>query len=175
MPDKKFVKDLNRLIRQPKRKRLLGALQRAAMPASTGTIYMPDEDNLDAIASVGNVAVFYMVTSQMVTDPEGNWEFPSNFPTDNTYPGITGGPDQSVYLISRRVHERGLVDEDGTYFREVVPMDDWEQPYVGDGTYAPTYSVMDLTAAAPSGFSTAFSELPWTTILADVNSRYGIP
>lgn len=173
MLSKKFVRDLNRLITPEVRQTLAAAAQRAALPASTSSVSI-DETSGVVEESAANLSVFYLVTSQMVTDPEGDWEFPTGFPTTNTYPISSTGPDQSVYLISRRVHERGLVGQNGDFYREVIPVDDWEQPYAGNGTYAPTYEVVNLTGTAPDGFAAAFAALPWSILLDDINDRYGI-
>lgn len=166
MPDKKFIQDLNSLIRPSARKALPAAPVRGTLAGSTKTVTLGASPS----AAVGDVVELYRVVSKIVTDPDGNWEFPVGFPTTNTYPGHTGGPDTSTYLVSERTHELASLTTDGSHTTSQSP-GDWEQPFTGDGTYDPAYELIKNTTA-PAGFETAMAGVDWTTIEADVAARY---
>ncbi len=115
------------------------------------------------------VVELYRVVSEVVTDPDGTWEKPPNFPTDSDYPGGGTGPDTNIYMISERTHEVGVIDLDSRIDERRLHTP-WEQPYTGSVAYRPGWRLK--RGSPPTGFETAFLNVDWGRLEAALKDRY---
>jgi len=110
----------------------------------------------------------YRVTSQIVTDPEGTWEFPENFPDESSYPGGQAGPDTGTYMISERTHEAAVIRPDGSIDERRLFIA-WERPYTG-AFYDPKWRMQ--RGSPPAGYEKLWLDVDWTGIEEALAKRY---
>lgn len=83
----------------------------------------------------------YRVESKVLINSEGEWEMPSGWPDNPSYPTGAIPPKARVGVVSTRVHEIGMVTAEGYFYSrayDVTP----QKPYFGDRTYVPEKSVV---------------------------------
>lgn len=87
--------------------------------------------------------LLYQVYSETISDANGQWETPPNWPDSNAYPiGITANgnlPDPDNSHDNLRVHEQAYIDSHGFVQRFDGPFIRWAQPYEGSANYRPDY------------------------------------
>lgn len=89
----------------------------------------------------------YRVESEVVLNKEGEWEMPSGWPDNPTYPNGATPPRPRIGVVSTRVHEIGMVTSEGYFYSRAFDVA-VQKPYFGDSSYKPTTSVVQ-----GSGFS----------------------
>lgn len=106
----------------------------AFYPPRSQTIYQVQPFNVDE----GNVEVeLYRIVSYAVTNNDGEFERPPNYPASGAYADRDLVLDTSQTLETERVHEIGYMDQRGrAWVRSLyVPT---KEPYIGDAEYKPT-------------------------------------
>ena len=111
----------------------------------------------------------YRVTSQIVTDPSGSWEFPPDFPDDGTFPGGITGPDTGIYMISERTHESAVLRVDGNIDERRYYIN-YEQPFTGSPNYKPDWRLQ--RGNPPPGYESLWLDVDWNSIEDILNKRY---
>lgn len=114
----------------------------------------------------------YRVVSDYVSDPDGQWEKPPNFPTDIVYPGasIEEGPDQDIYIVSERTHELGNVDRFGSIREELFTVRVL-QPYSTNSNYRPKYR-LEWQPMPDNTWQRAFERIDVRRLIAGLKNRY---
>lgn len=93
----------------------------------------------------------YRITSQVLVNSLGAWEYPLGWPDTPSYPGgATPVPKAKIGLVTERIHEIGMGDMTGrTWKRTKVVI--LNQPFANSPTYVPVRSVR--SSSLPAGLS----------------------
>jgi len=105
----------------------------AYYPPSAQTIYQVEPFDIDQ----GDIKIeLYRIFSYSVSNQDGEFEFPPNYPGDGAYPDRSFVFDTSSSLQTERVHEIGYINQRGhTWVTPLhVPI---MEPYIGAGDYTP--------------------------------------
>lgn len=102
---------------------------------------LPTTDNDDAEV--------YRITSKMVVNEEGEWEYPTGWPAEAEYPGgntSQGKPDPGTGVVPLRVHEICTMNQNG-YASVVRYPIKTARPFIGVSGYSPVKVIVqgDLT------------------------------
>lgn len=117
----------------------------------------------------GQFVELYRVTSQIVTDPAGSWEFPPNFPENTTYPGNIAGPDAGTFMLSERIHEVAAITRLGDIDERRLFIA-YEQPYTGSANYTPEWRLQ--RGNPPADYETLWLDVDWEEIESALAIRY---